>query len=112
MVTRLTNEIAAAIAANEPEVADFKLAGCGSGPQWQAWMVLGENGATPAAPLPGLRVVADVAGNPTEALFYVKQRLAAAIGTAPTTIYKVVVAGAGDGPTYMAVVLFGPTPLG
>ena len=108
LVSRLTNEFAAAMAASETSIVDFKLAGCGSGPQWQAWFVVG-TASTPVAALSGLKVVADVAGSPAEALLRLKQRLAAAV-SGSTTVFKTVVAGAGDGPTYMAVALFGPTP--
>ena len=110
MVTRLTNEAAAAAAAGEEGIADFMLAGSGSGPQWEAWFLTGD-----ASPLEAdfavnnPRFVAAVAGNPEEALFYLKQRLAAAIGATASTVFKVEVAGAGDGPTYMAVAMFGVT---
>jgi hypothetical protein len=110
MVTRLTNEVAAAVAAGEEGIADFNLAGSGSGPEWEAWFVTGD-----AEPLEAdfvenqPRFVAAVAGNPDEALFYLKQRLAAAIGATASTVFKVEVAGAGDGPTYMAVAMFGVT---
>ena len=106
MVSRLTNEIAAAVAAGEVRMADFKIAGSGSGPQWQAWFVSGTSVETPNAPLATLQAVAAVAGSPSEALFYAKQRLAAAIGIAAAVVHKTVVAGAGDGPTFMAVTLF------
>jgi len=110
MVSRLTNEFAAAIAASEVNIADFKLAGAGSGLLWQAWFVVGTSVDTPNAALAGLGVVADVAGSPTEALLLVQQRLATAIGATPSQVFKTVVAGAGDGPTYIAVAVFGPSP--
>lgn len=115
MVSRLTNEIAAAVAAGEASISDFKLAGAASGLLWQAWFVVGtsEDDAVPVAPLggpAGLRVVAAEAGSPAEALFYAKQRLAAAIGVTPSLIFKTVVAGAGDGPTFMAIILFAAQP--
>lgn len=112
MVFRLTNEFAAAIAATEANIVDFKLAGAGSGLLWQAWFVVGtaEDDIVPTAPLAGLKVVAAEAGSPAEALFYLKQRLATAIGVTSSLIFKTVVAGAGDGPTYMAIALFGPAP--
>lgn len=106
MVSRLTNQIAAAVAAGEVRMADFKIAGAGSGLLWQGWFVTGTSVDTPNAPLASLQAVAAVAGSPAEALFYVKQRLAAEIGVAASVVHKTVVAGAGDGPTYMAVALF------
>ena len=110
MVSRLTNEVAAAVAAGEEAIVDFMLAGAGSGPEWEAWFVTGDGSpleADFAVNFP--RFVAAVAGNPDEALFYLKQRLAAAIGATASTVFKVEVAGAGDGPTYMAVAMFGVT---
>lgn len=105
MVSRLRNQVAAALAAGENDnMCDFKLAGSGSGPQWQGWFVEGE--AEVIAELEDVQFVAAVAGNPAEALFYLKQRLAAAIGDAGARLFKVEVAGAGDGPTYMAVAVF------
>lgn len=107
MVSRLQAAAAAAIAAGEEDdMADFKLAGAGSGPQWEAWFVEGEPVSTPTVGLDVVQFVAAVAGNPAEAVFYLKQRLAAAIGEASARLYKVEVAGAGDGPTYMAVAVF------
>lgn len=105
MVSRLRNEAAAAVAAGDSTLGDFQLAGCGSGPQWQAWMVTGNSSPTPIQmSLQEAVFVADVAGNPTEAVFYVKKRLAELV-PAPAEIFKIVVAGAGDGPTYMAIAL-------
>jgi len=112
MVSRLTNEAAAAATAQEGGIVDFVLAGAGSGPQWQAWFVAG-TGAPVAADFSvnQPQFVAAVAGNPVEALFYLKQRLAAAIGDVSSVVFKVEVAGAGDGPSFMAVAMFGiPTP--
>jgi hypothetical protein len=108
----LREEFAAAIAASEANIVDFKIGGAASGLLWQAWFVVGiaEDDLTPTAPLAGLQAVAAEAGSPAEALFYLKQRLAAAIGVASRLIFKTVVAGAGDGPTYMAIALFGPAP--
>lgn len=100
MVSRLT----AAVPLAENDIVDFKLAGAGSGPLWQAWMVRGDTEVT--APADAAQFVAAVAGNPAEALFYLKQRLADAIGLNSANVYKIEVAGAGDGPTYMAVALF------
>jgi hypothetical protein len=100
MVTRLTS----LLSASPQDVADFKLAGAGSGPLWEAWLVRGD--VTISVPAGQAQFVAAVAGNPAEALFYLKQRLAAAIGSNAATVYKVEVAGAGDGPTYMAAALF------
>lgn len=105
MVTRLTQEAAAAISAGDSTLEDFQLTGCGSGPQWQAWLVTGNTNGLPIhVALASLVFVAAVAGNPAEATLRLKQKLAA-ISPTPTVIFKVVAAGAGDGPTYMAVAL-------
>lgn len=117
IVSRLTNEIAAAVAAGEEAIVDFMLAGAGSGPEWEAWFLTGDGGPLEvgfAVNLP--RFVAAVAGNPEEALFYLKQRIAAAaavlgVSGAPF-VYKVEVAGAGDGPTFMAAAMMGITEPG
>lgn len=114
MVSRLTNEFAAAVTAGEARIVDFKIAGAASGLLWQAWFVVGTSEiGIPTAPLAGpagVRVVAAEAGSPAEALFYAKQRLAAAIGVTPSLIFKTVVAGAGDGPTFMAIIVFAAQP--
>jgi hypothetical protein len=105
VVSRLSNEVAAAIAAGEGAIIDFNLAGAGSGLKWEAWFIVATGDATPdPIPLPDVRFVAAEAGNPTEAVFYLKQRIAAIVPT-PLSVYKIEVAGAGDGPTYMAVAL-------
>ncbi len=107
MVSRLQNEVAAAIAAGEEaDICDFKLAGSGSGPKWQAWFI--EGASTISVPLGLVQFAAAVGGSPAEAVFYLKQRIAMAIGEVPTFLLKVEVAGAGDGPTYMAVAVFTP----
>jgi hypothetical protein len=109
MVSRLQAAVAAALAAGgDHDICDFKLAGAGSGPEWEAWFVEGESDI--AVDLENVQFVAAVAGNPTEAVFYLKQRLAAAIGNDTATLYKVEIAGAGDGPTYMAVAVFTTAP--
>lgn len=107
MVSRLTNELVAAAAAGETNIVDFNLAGAGSGPLWQGWVTTAADVAVGGvtAPVASSLFAAAVAGNPAEALFYLKQRLAA---LNPQTVYKVEVAGAGDGPTYMAVALCAP----
>lgn len=106
MESRLQNEAAAAIAAGEDLLEDFQIAGCGSGPQWQSWMVTGNTSAEPVSiDLAELFFAAAVAGNPTEAVFLLLKRLNEAPFT-PQEIFKVVVAGAGDGPTYMAVAVY------
>ncbi len=104
MVSRLT----AALPLAEQSIADFKLGGAGSGPLWQAWVVRGA--ADVSVPGETAQFVAAVAGNPAEALFYLKQRLAEAIGGNAADVFKVEIAGAGDGPTYMAVALFAIVP--
>jgi hypothetical protein len=103
LVSRLAAQVLAAIAAGEAQIVDFNMAGAGSGPKWQAWFVSAASGATPS-PIPTNQAtfVAAVAGNAAEALFYLTQRLTA---LAPLSVYKVEVAGAGDGPTFMAVAL-------
>lgn len=100
MVTRLT----ATIAASPQSIADLQIAGAGAGPLWEAWLVRGDGTVTvdPAA----ARVVAAVAGNPIEARLLLSQRLAALNAvTAIAFVNKVVVAGGGVGPTYMAIAL-------
>ena len=102
MVTRLT----AAIAASPQSIADLQMAGAGAGPLWEAWLVRAETDVSITVDPNAARVVAAVAGNPIEARRLLTQRLAAL--NAVTTIAlvnKVVVAGGGVGPTYMAVAL-------
>ncbi len=106
MVSRLQGAVAAALDAGENQLVDFNLAGAGSGPQWQAWLTLGESLDSVVVGIGTVQFVAAVAGSPEEALFYLKQRLTAAVGGAQATVYKVELAGAGDGPTYMAVAMF------
>lgn len=103
MVSRLAAALAAAALA-ESQIVDFNLAGAGSGPLWQGWFTTAltvADGVVTASAEASVFVAA-VAGNPTEAVFYLKQRLA---DLGPQTVYKIEVAGAGDGPTYMAVAL-------
>jgi hypothetical protein len=103
MESRLNSELAAAIAAGETDLEDFQIAGSGSGPKWQSWMVTGNTAAEPvSAALQNLFCVAAVAGNPSEAVFLLLKRLNEVLPS-PEFIYKITVAGAGDGPTYMAV---------
>jgi hypothetical protein len=103
MVSRLAAQVSEAVTAGEAAVIDFRLAGAGSGPQWEAWFVSGSGlGGPNPLTMQEATFVAAVAGNPAEALFYLNQRIAAA---APSTVFKIEVAGAGDGPTYMAVAL-------
>ena len=68
MVSRLTNEFAAAVTAGEARIVDFKIAGAASGLLWQAWFVVGTSEiGIPTAPLAGpagVRVVAAEAGSP------------------------------------------------
>ncbi len=108
MVSRLTNALTAAIADGDQEMADFKLAGAGSGPNWEAWFVDGE--ADVVVALSEAKFAASEAGNPVEATLRLNQQITALFdGLAPDTelhVFKVEVAGAGDGPTYMAVALY------
>jgi hypothetical protein len=104
MVTRLQAQVAAALAAGETKIVDFNLAGAGSGPQWQGWLTTANQvsgGVITVAPQ-NAGFVAAVAGNPVEAVLLLKQRLAPFVSD---LVCKVEVAGAGDGPTYMAVAL-------
>lgn len=106
MESRLTNEAGAAIAAGDSTLEDFQIAGAGSGPLWQSWMVTGNTSAQPVSiELQEIFFAAAVAGNPREAIFLLLKRLNEAT-PAPQNIFKVVVAGAGDGPTYMAVAVY------
>lgn len=110
MVTRLQAEIAAAATANEESMVDLELAGAGSGPQWIASFPTGSSEqVTSGASLalsPAPVVVAAVAGNPVELMLRLNQALAAA---SHGDVYKVVVAGGGSGPTYMAIALAAPS---
>ena len=106
MESRLVNEAAAAIAAGDTELNDFQIAGAGSGPQWQSWMVTGSTAAEPVSiDLQELFFAASVAGNPSEAVFLLLKRLNEA-SPAPVEIFKIVVAGSGDGHSYMAVAVY------
>lgn len=106
METRLKNQAIAAVAAGDTELEDFQIAGAGSGPLWQSWMVTGSTAAEPVSiELQDIFFAAAVAGNPTEAVFLLLKRLNG-VTPAPQNIFKVVVAGAGDGPTYMAVAVY------
>lgn len=106
MESRLANEAAAAIAAGDDQLEDFQIAGAGSGPQWQSWMVTGSTAAEPVSiDLQEIFFAAAVAGNPTEAVFLLLKRLNEAPIT-PQNIFKVVVAGAADGRSYMAVAVY------
>jgi hypothetical protein len=102
MVTRLT----AAIAASPQSIADLQMAGAGAGPLWEAWLVRADTDVSITVDPAAARVVAAVAGNPTEARLLLSQRLAALNAvTVIAQVNKVVVAGGGVGPTYMAIAL-------
>lgn len=108
MVSRLTNEVAAAVAASETGMVDLQIAGAGAGPQWWAWFVSADAASSGArvSYTPAIAFAASVAGNPDEAVFTLKNNIAA---LPPNQIYKIVVAGAGVGPTYMALAVYVPT---
>lgn len=101
MESRLTNEIAAAVIAGETGMVEFQVAGAGAGLNWEAWFVSSAV-ATSGARLPynSIDVAAAEAGNPVEALLKLNQKIAS-FGV--DFVYKVVIAGAGVGPTYMAI---------
>jgi len=100
MVTRLK----AAIAASPQTIADLQVAGAGAGPLWEAWLVRGDDTVTVDPTVAD--VVAAVAGNPIEARLLLTERLAALNAITPINLVnKVVVAGGGVGPTYMAIAL-------
>jgi hypothetical protein len=108
MVSRLT----ALLAAEEEPIVDLQLAGAGAGPLWEAWVVVGDANAGITLSPSTAAVVAAVAGNPTEARLRLSQKLAAFNAVTPiSAVYKVVVAGGGVGPTYMAVALASTAPV-
>ena len=104
MESRLAAELAVAAAASSDFACDLQIAGAGAGPQWQAWFVTAPSISTgvfkvfPAA----ARVAAAVAGNPAEALLRLRQRMSA---NSLDVVDKVLIAGAGVGPTYMALAI-------
>lgn len=107
MVDKLAAVLVAADAAGEEAIVDFKLSGAGSGPQWLAEIVTATTVAAGVvqASVETSRFVAAVAGNPTQVSEAIRAALTAANAG---TVYKIEVAGAGDGPTYMAVALYAP----
>lgn len=109
MVSRLTNEAAAAVAAGESEIVDFNLAGAASGLLWQAWLTTTTDTGSETCETGIAQFVAAEAGNPAEAVLLLKQRIAEAIPSGGN-MYKMEVAGAGDGPTYLAVALVSIVP--
>lgn len=93
------------IASSAQTISDIQLAGAGAGPMWEAWLVRGDS-STPTVDPTAAVVAASVAGNPVQAVLQLNQRLAAINAvTAINSVNKVVVAGGGVGPTYMAVAL-------
>jgi len=104
MLTRLNAEVAAAIANGESQIVDIVLAGAASGYDWECWFVTCPDiGAiTEACPLVLARFACAAAGNPTEARESIAAQL---VVIAPEIVWKIEVAGAGDGPRYMALVL-------
>ncbi len=107
MVEQLQAILAAAVTATEGDISDFKLTGTGSGPQWLAQVVTATTVAVGGiqAPIATSEFVAAVAGNPTEVSAQIRAALTAANAD---SVYKIEVAGAGDGPSYMAVALYAP----
>ena len=103
MESRLANKLAEAAAATEDAACELQLAGAGAGPLWQAWFVtaptINVGGQFPPS---NARVAAAVAGNPAEALLRLKQRM---VANSLDVVNKVVLAGAGVGPTYMALAI-------
>ncbi len=114
MVSRLTAAAAAAVAAGADDMSDFKLAGSGIGPLWEAWFVAGEGTISINVEFSAVHFLAAVAGNPTEATLLLNQQIdaAAAAITPPDglVMYKIEVAGAGAGPNYMAVAMYAIEP--
>jgi len=107
MLTFLAAEVAAALAAGEEALVEVKLAGAASGYDWECWLATAatdEIGAlTVFCPLNVARFVCAVAGNPAEA----REKLAAQLAAvSPENVFKIEVAGAGDGPRYMALALY------
>jgi len=107
MLTFLANEIAAAQLAGEENLIDLNLAGAASGLDWECWFVTAASDEisplTVFCPLATARFACAVAGNPVEARELLLAQLAAAI---PGSVFKVEVAGSGDGPHYMALALY------
>lgn len=113
MVSRLRNAAVAAIAAGADEVSDFKLAGAGVGPLWQAWFVAGDADTSITIDFSEVDFLAVVAGNPAETTLLLNQQLDAASAASDpnqVVVYKFEVAGAGAGPNYMAVAMYAIEP--
>ena len=108
MEVQLTALLAAASSAGENFLVDLELGSAGAGPQWQAWVATGSTAPSnaPAIYITPLAAFAALAGNPTEAALLLNARLAT---FSLTEVVKVVVAGSGVGPTYMAVAIAVPT---
>jgi len=106
MITFLNAEVAAALANGEQNIVDLNLTGAASGLDWQCWLVTAPTvsigGKTEFCPLSLARFACAVAGNPVEAREKLQAQLAVIV---PEIVFKVEVAGAGDGPHYMALAL-------
>lgn len=106
MLTFLAAEVEAAIAAGEVNIVDLKLTGAASGLDWECWFVtvptVSVGALTEKCPLSDARFACAVAGNPVEAREKLLAQLAIIL---PTTVFKVEVAGSGDGAHYMALAL-------
>lgn len=101
METKINNLLAGA---GLPDLlADLTLGGAGAGPLWLAELTLADTvGSGVSIAIGSVLVAAAVAGNAAEASLLARQRLAA---LTPTNVHKVVVAGGGVGPTYMAIAI-------
>lgn len=105
LVAALTAEITAAIDAGETLIVDFKVTACGSGPQWLAEFITAAtvSDLVVTAPIGAVGFVAVESGNRGEALSKLNAALAAA---GPSQVYKIEVAGGGDGRAYLASALY------
>jgi hypothetical protein len=107
MESRFNNALAAAIAAGETNLVDVQIGGAASGYDWEGWFVTTDLSVAAALalgfvalPLAGTSIVAAEGGDPQECISRLNNRLAA---SANTSLNKIVLAGAGDGPRYMAI---------
>jgi hypothetical protein len=107
MESRFNNALAAAVAASEVNLVDVQIGGAASGYDWEGWFIT-TSLSVPAAlalgfvavPLAGTSIVAAEGGDPQECVVRLRNRLAA---SSNTSVNKIVLAGAGDGPRYMAI---------
>jgi hypothetical protein len=103
MESRLAAKLAEAAASTADAACELQLAGAGAGPLWQGWFVTASSIAVGATFFPSNALVAAaVAGNPAEALLRLKQRM---VANGLDVVNKVVLAGAGVGPTFMALAI-------